>query len=266
MLKQIQDIYDFIKKWFWAIPIWKRSIITSLIGAFGGSTIIGFFNQYALYYYAICQGFRLPIEGVQYLDLSIGILSFMFLLISLLGTYLCYKSIKLFGELSVKFLKIEKKKLAYISVFLLSILIFYFWLLSLTIIFRKFFPPIIVEIIQNESYYLFLLIGLFLGFGSRISKNENLRRAITLWLVIIGMGIAILMLFDQTIYNSFLKTIQYGGGISIGIEYRKADNTEATTKGSLLLRSNNSVFIRRNGNVEEIPSNRISKLIFYKDI
>ena len=55
MKDNIKNSYELLKQWFWALPLWKRVIMTSLIGSFGGSTIVGFINKYALYYYAINQ-------------------------------------------------------------------------------------------------------------------------------------------------------------------------------------------------------------------
>ncbi len=92
LLIKINEYYIYLKTWFWALPVWKRAILSSIIGAIGGSSIIGFFNTYALYYHALCQGFRVPIEGVEYINLAVSLMSFAIIIVSVLGTIILYQT------------------------------------------------------------------------------------------------------------------------------------------------------------------------------
>ncbi len=112
------------------------------------------------------------------------------------------------------------------------------------------------------------LIGIFsLSFIS-IIKNENKRKIVVLLIVTILISIMTLSLFNQNLYKSFLGKIRYGGEIPIKIEYRKADNTQSTTEGLLLIRTNQSITLRNTSTnfTEEIPNDRISKMIFENDV
>ena len=69
--------------------------IPYLIGATIGSAFIGIANRFAMYMYALSYGYRLPLEGVGYMDLTILFSSFCGISISMIGNYLLHAIILL---------------------------------------------------------------------------------------------------------------------------------------------------------------------------
>jgi len=268
MLEKIKHVYKEIKQWFWALPMWKRAILSSFIGAIGGSSIIGFFNKYALYYHAICQGFRVPVEGVEYIDLAITLVSFAFVFISIIGSITIYGFLNLsanfFSRLVVKSKDAKStekwKRIFMIAQSLLALIISVISKLQVGVDSGlesiKFLP-----VLGGAASVVGILI-----IGYVFSKSESSKKMFTLIVVMVGILIIILSLFNQNVYESFLTKIQYGGKVPIEIEYRKADNTESNLKGLLLIRTSRSITIKNvdSQNISEVPIERVSKIIFLK--
>lgn len=271
MIEKIKATYKQIKTWFWALPVWKRAILSSIIGALGGSSIIGFFNRYALYYHAICQEFRVPVEGVEYLDLAVTLMSFAIMITSILGTILIYSILNFIAEFFAKVIvptenkrRSERVKLILMITQLVAGVMPILWRFI-----QKFYGESQEDIEFEIPFQLIIILisaFIFIILGLIFSRSEQNRKMFTLFVVLAGISLITISLFNQTIYKSFLESIQYGGEIPIGIEYRKADNTQASTKGLLLIRTKSSVTIKNEetGNIEEIPNERISKMIFEK--
>ena len=267
MIEQIKQAYTFIKKWFWALPMWKRTILTSIIGAFAGSSVIGFLNKYALYYHAFKQGFRIPVEGVEYLDLAISLISFSIILTSIIGTIIIYFCINLISDLTLKLLGIKDR---------IPPLFFNGIKAILSITFAVFTSFVVKQNISIGSpedfekveiiYGIISLIMLFFMLYYDVKKKKN-NKILTLFFVALLIVILSSSLFNQKLYSNFLATIHYGGRISVVIEYRKADNTAASATGELLIRTSHSVTILNTDTCahEEIPAERVSKIGFIKE-
>ncbi|WP_422104715.1 hypothetical protein [Winogradskyella sp.] len=276
MITKIKKAYEFIKNWFWALPIWKRAILSSLIGAIGGSSVIGFFNKYALYYHALKQGFRLPIEGVEYINLAISLLSFAFIITSILGTILIYGLLNfmatIFTKIFVKSTKSEKgktfKERAIILQTIIGIVASFAGVSEMFVNILDFFKIRTSEINIPSNFVLVLgIVLIIILIGYLLAKNESGRKIFTLSVVLLGIGILTISLFNQKVYQTFLRTIKYGGELPISIEYRKADNTADELDGYLLIKTNNTLTLKNptNNDIEEIPIERISKIIYSKN-
>ncbi len=313
----IKKFYTLLKDWFWALPMWKRTILTSIIGAAGGSSVIGFFNKYALYYHSIVEGFRVPVEGVEYLSLAVTLFSFAIILTSIIGTIIIYNILSFNAKVLLKLLETIKllsfSKFSFYLVIILQMSSLLFFSVSLDLS-NTIDISISWDKLNLKSWLstfsiftaIVVLMNLVLNFRIRkirkkinqkikkslhqtsdketptdtIPKREEvtklsndvrplkksgLKRA-TLILVLTSIILLISLLFNQVAYKSFLKTIKYGGGLDIKIEYRKADNTEATIEGQLLIRTNTSLTLKTIENtIEEIPNERISKIIWSSD-
>ena len=265
--KNIVTSFNRAKEWFWALPLWKRTIISSIIGSIGGSSAISFSNKYALYYYAFKNGFRVPVEGVEYLDLAVAIVSFLVILITTLGTILFYNILKIIAVVISKIftknpeqiLKTENRIMLF---FIISIIL----LIALKLYYEGY--ESVINNIKSDTKPTLLILGFFSGIYAitlfKSSKNEKSRKLITLYSILAGVFILIALMFNQTIYSNFLRSIRYGGEIPIEVEYRKADNTEDTIDGLLMLKTTKSISIKNevNNNISEIPVNRISKIVF----
>lgn len=272
MIDRIRAYYTFAQKWFWSLPVWKRAILTSFIGALGGSSIIGFFNKYALYYHAYRQKFRIPVEGVEYLDLAVTLVSFAIILTSIIGTITIYYFLNLFADFFTQIIvrkgseetKRKTKLVIMISQFLIPMSIVFLGRFIANFLGKETASMKSLEIIKIASVIISFFTIFFIGYT--LSKNENHRKAFTLGMVAFGIGLITASLFNQKLYSNFLKTIHYGGRIPIRVEYRKADNTESVTEGNLLIRTNSGITLANSDNSfhEEIPVERVSKIIFIK--
>jgi len=270
MISKLKKAYLLLKNWFWALPIWKRAILSSFLGAIGGSSIIGFFNRYALYYHAFKQGFRLPIEGVEYINFAISLLSFAFIIISIFGTIIIYSTLntiaEAFTKLFAKSTKFGKGKTLKIITMISQVSIIAIGIIAFSDkLFKQF-----AELIRPEfSLTASTIVGISLiviTIGYLFANNESGRKQFTLTVVFIGISLLTVSLFNQSVYKSFLKNIKYGGDLPVKVEYRKADNTASELSGNLLIKTNHTLTIRNpiNKNIEEIPIERISKIIYKK--
>lgn len=265
MKENFIENYTKIKRWFWYLPIWQRTILTSLIGSTGGAYFLGFVNKYALYYHAFKQGFRIPVEGVEYLDFTVGLMSFIIILSSTLGIVLVHNFLLFFvyhfngffDNLNHSLIKLVRNllKVGFVSSLLLIFLGVYFISLQ-----EDFF------VVFGKAIIYPCIIMLFLTASILFSKNVEHQRFFSLGVVVIVVIISTLFLFNQNFYTTFLNRIKFGGRVKLEVEYRKADNTGEVTKGELLIRTNSSIIIERKltGDFEEIPTIRISKLVFEK--
>jgi hypothetical protein len=262
-VSNFEKTYKKIKVWFLALNIVPRTIIQSLIGAFAGASVIHFFNTYALYFHAYYQGFRVPVEGVEYLDLAISLVSFIFILISLGSSIILYfilKRISTFfyndwirrvgDDKSSQRLNKIFGKLQFII--LIGLNIFIIW------------NGVLTEAIPYIIIINFILVILFLGMHF-IQKDSSIK-TIVLVITLVAIIAFTISLFYQPFYKKFLERIQYGGEISIEIEYRKADNTESNIKGLLLMRTNKGIILKDSISEDqfEIPIERVSKITFLK--
>lgn len=282
--------------------MWKRAILTSIIGATGGSSIIGFFNKYALYYHATVEGFRVPMEGVEYLSLAISLFSFAIILTSILGTILFFNLLIANAKLGSNIIKLMSSKsinnnLA--AAIFVGQIIFLVGSLVYTIDLSDIKYDRLLKLGSAAAGFLAIIAGVltiflkltikrkskkldsniqakdlfrtFISFSDKIIENNlfekvlnhsMLKKATLVFVLMCIVGLTTL-LFNQSVYTQFLNTIKYGGGLAIEVEYRKADNTEDTIEGSLLIRTNSSLTLRNiKGEIEEIPNERISKIIW----
>lgn len=268
--KKITEAYRFIIKWFWALPVWKRAIFSSFIGAIGGSSIVGFFNRYALYWHALQQGFRVPVEGVEYLDLAISLLSFAFIFTSVVGSVLIYYIMDKVGDIVANILvnskNVKGRTLAK----------------RITVLIQGLAPLLAIIVKMTQDEYLTILFNpngstlstwkamalsmvsfiSLLGIGYVLQNKESRKKTLTLVVVVIALLSITFSLFNQTVYSYFLYQIGFGGNRKVSIEYRTADNTKAIQHGYLLIKTAASVTVRQDGDLHEIPNERISKLSY----
>lgn len=300
---KLNEYYNWAKKWFWTLPIWKRSILSSFFGAISGSIFLSFINRYALYKYAFINEFRIPVEGAEYLDLSVALLSFAVLIISSIGAITIYYGVVLlskflnvlikilswvFGFISKRFKKKEKEKKetnfkgcikqVVIFIMLIGFLVFYSLMEIIEFIGVKLFggektvytfEPITTEddFIVNAIFLIATIsLTIFLAFiVVDWLKSEKLKRNFTYFFVGISILILTSSLFYQPFYSGFLSQIKYGGKVPITLEYRKADNTEDLITGELLLRSSEGIILVTNDSIiHEVPMERISRILMKK--
>jgi len=230
---------------------------------------MAFVNSYALYYHAYCSGFRIPVEGVDYIDFAVALLSFGVLFISTLGSLSVLWLLKLIAQLVSSLVPRNRKKQRSL-VFAITIAAqvvtgstyFVKKLGTSTLVLDEIESPIkfTLVLISILATLLVLLRILLLIFGGEPESNYNLRKKIAVMVTIFGIVSLFALLFNQSVYSAFLRNIKYGGDIPVSVEYRKADNTESNVSGMLLIRTKESLTLRVDSSIHEIPMNRISKI------
>ncbi len=262
-------------QWFLALSFWKRALISSFLGAFAGSTILGFINRYALFYYCYTQEIRIPVEGVPYLDLAVSLLSFAFIALALISTFVVHgvwiyfaNSIRVITDnapVHVRWIKIILTVAAAIAI-----------VYSLFIDWPREDGPIAIRSILYFSVHTVALIvlsveailaSLSLSQAGRLSKNNvNLRLVAVGCTVGIGILGIVVALFQPGFYSAFLREIKFGGGLPVEVEYRSGDNSKESLSGHLFVSTNEGVFLRDEyGSRAEIPRERISKITYLPD-
>lgn len=87
--EKVRERAQSLLLWIAQLSVWRRILVSTLLGSLGGSTFLGLLNIYAAYNYCFWFGVRLPVEGLPFLSLAVSLLSFaLFSIISLLATAL----------------------------------------------------------------------------------------------------------------------------------------------------------------------------------
>ncbi|MGQ8705587.1 hypothetical protein ACUTSW_06225 [Serratia sp. TSA_198.1] len=257
-----------------SIPI--KIILAGIVSALSGSGYIGFLSEYATYFYALSNGFRIPAEGSPYLEVTIASISFSVMLLCATVYIMFYFIVKInlssnkwANEIQSKIvdsLQLKNKTPKTIH-----------WLfntsqkpLKLTVaIVVAFISSIIIAALPYFSVskeipipiHLFLFFVSFTYFicTSLPLIDKKYFTTVCVFTTLFYLISTPLFLFNEKVYGAILKEIKYGGGtkISIYLEDKKEVNT------SLLLRTSDSVFItEKDGKVSEVPLEKISKITY----
>ena len=73
----LKNIFRLLQKKFRGLTRWQKVLLVSITRITGSAIFIGWANSYALYYYAIRNGFRVPLESVEYLGFTVSLISFL---------------------------------------------------------------------------------------------------------------------------------------------------------------------------------------------
>ncbi|WP_046759353.1 hypothetical protein [Kordia jejudonensis] len=142
-VETVKNKYEYLKELFWALPVLQRVFLSSIIGAIAGGSIIRFLNTYALYYHAIRQGFRVPVEGVEYINLAISMVSFGIIIVSITCTILLYFLFKQLAKVFNRLFNSNENKILWGQLFMISLSIVIVILISSYYGFEK---------IESEKY------------------------------------------------------------------------------------------------------------------
>ena len=261
---EIKRNYEALIKWFWLLPVWKRIILSSLLGSIGGASIIGILSSYSLYFYAFKNEFRIPTEGVEYIHLFIGILSFIIIFSSIsISMITYYLTLPIGNFLSKKGLTKEKIATQNTSGISLNFMIFSYIFIMILVSSAHFseLPEEMPYLFSDRGYLIFIIVFsafLFFLIAVRFFTKEDNRKYISLISAIVIVLFFLISIFNQNNYKMILFKSKFGGEIPIEIEYRKADNTAALLKGNLLLRTREFLIIKKESDIFEIPMERVS--------
>jgi hypothetical protein len=252
----------------WALVVAAKSVVVSFI--------LGAIAPYATAYYAIRNGFRVPVEGVPYIQFAIAIASFSSFFIAmamLAATMTALQQITLFNHIAQK-LKIETEEstqfrknfygskvviaTAILSVPTAYICVEYFSLRSKEINF------LITTMSGEFSVYLIsisasvVLTGFY--FNAREYSLIGMQTALSFPLVIIMAA----SLFADSSYGSFLRIIRYGGGIEVTLQTESEHvNGKEEITGYLMIQNDRMAIVMTKDLMSfvEIPSSKITRKI-----
>ncbi len=236
---------------------WLKLAIASLVGVLGGSSFITFLNKYAIYNYSVSYGARLPAESVPYIDVSISILSFAFLTISLVSALLIYGLLTIIAEkLHQRF-----KNLPEMVVKIFSGIITSFIASGASALFSYLskggeFPSF--DLIN--SGIIIISLGILL---TSLIVWKRLIRPFSLLASLALISLVAYKLFDANNYASFLREIQYGGGVPVTLVSNKENEI---TNGYLFLttKTTSVVWSPKNEEYIELPISSLKQIHFHE--
>lgn len=203
---------------------WVRVLLTALVGALGGSTVVTFVNRYAVYHFAVTFGCRLPAEGVPYLSVAVSLLSLAFFLIASASAVAAYVTWLLVAKLLIRVFG-DKRQLA---IRLLSSLVTGLTAVVIHILIRR--PRVGVVYFVPVALFVAVVLVLVL-----ISLRPRWLPAIA---TVLAFGLLVFTcanMFNAKGYASFLRHIRYGGGIPVSVSVTDQAEVAQEFEGYLLL-------------------------------
>lgn len=259
-----RNIYNHLKKWIFCLSPWQKIILSTLVSSISGSSLVACFNIFALYYYAINKEIRIPFEGVEFMALVMGLLTFSVLLIITLGYLILswlvegfVKSFSSHDEFSNLVKILYRKSALYRIAFIFSM----YGAIFLKNYLGALFLPLPDFLLTINALAIQSTIETLIITGSFIT-NYDKRKKFVFLLVSISVCTIFLLLLNQTVYGKFLALAKYGGEVPVQIEYSKMGNRDGLISGLLLLKTRKNVIVKNisSDTISEIPIDRISKI------
>ncbi len=248
----------------WVLVVGAKSTVVSLV--------LGALAPYATAFYAIKNGFRVPVEGVPYINFAIAIWSFLSFFIAIAMFTLLMTSlqqISLFFRLENRFLKPSKSLVEYrnrvsrssyflgaagISAIAVFIILISDWQYHKTfVVFGK-----DLSIRGTVIIFLVSIMMVITNFYFISRKYDALK--IQMMLSIPLVVLMAISLFLPDTYGSFLRIIRYGGGIHATI-ISSSDGLKEIEKysGYIMIQNDNVVLMlsEDRSRVMEIPTSKI---------
>ncbi len=287
-LKKVPSVVaDFVKVMPYSMPL--KIIIGFLFTALGGSSVLGLLSEFAVYNYALINGFRAPVEGIPYLRATVMAVSLAMIIVALVAFSLAYLILKQF-TLSISFIVTHAQKAlsyfnpklgerfshtildslverSFISMLFVATGSSFFVVVTVLYTFEDVIPYI-ASILGNEYK---LPIGIKSPLGASILFcgtftiylslfRPKYTKEIAFSVAGISVLIAVLIMFNANWYSRFLNITGFGGERSVTL-YQ--NNKEETISGKLLIQSNNYYIILQPDNeVIEFPVKQVKKITY----
>lgn len=279
----MKSVFQSIKRLLsYSLPV--KIILGFLLTALGGASFLGLLSEFAVYNYALVNGFRVPVEGIEYLKPTMTLVSLIILVVALFGFVITYLFAKVTAGLMLtpEFLlnKFSNKKMmlgnfstlgnmrdaSWMKVGLFSLfmsflagefLLFVYeysslFSLSLSYLLKKTGIELFDERYQTALVYVACFIIYFSTFKPTLIKYvAGLAATISV--------IAILMvMFNATLYSEFLNKTGFGGERGI-VLFTK--NEQSGINGKLLIRSKEYYILLLEGkDVAEYPISKVERI------
>ncbi|MDP2015493.1 hypothetical protein [Hydrogenophaga sp.] len=269
----------------WALPL--KLILGGVLGALGGAGFLGFLSEYATYNYSIHYGFRPPLEGIPYLKATVTLGSFVLLLTGaavFLLSLLIVRFIVWSLEISTLWPSRLLRNVNAIKTSRARGFLTVFDRLSSRPPWQVLTFAVLAGLVTSGVGYfeLIFLNGLYpekpdidpfrggiatgiLGFVMTVAMAK---RGAIWWLG--GMAtfgyflVWLWVLFSPTWYASFLRTVGYGGGLPVIVEFREQAQPGQTQAIScfLLLRTTEAMLLMStdSGTILEVPRDQVRSM------
>lgn len=266
----------------WTLPL--KLILGGLLGALGGAGFVGFLSEYATYSFAIYYGFRPPLEGIPYLKATVALGSFVLLLtgaIVFLLSLVLVRSVIWSMEAPIRGVSRVLRHTAPNTRTPLQDFQTVFVRLAQRPVWQILGVALVVGLATGGIAYVqfrFMrdtylskhdLDPIFFGIGGVfhgiVLTVALAKRGAVWWLggiATLGYFVGcIWLLFSPPLYAAFLRTVGYGGGLPLVVEFREqAAPTQAQNIDCFLMLRTTEAFLVLSADtrrVLEIPRDQI---------
>ena len=265
LVKYIKQCIDYVGLTLKAYP-WLKLTLVSFMGMLGGSTFIAFINKYAVYNYMLAYGARLPLEGVQFLDVAVSVMSFLVVFASLLSLFFAYGFMSFLANALHKFFSyfsLKRKAVAILSNMIVSVFAAVISsLISALDLFAEIFGfEVTVKndiLVPTDIQSIFLFSFVIIGVISLLVY----KRAIKYFSICLTIGSFVFIsisLFDANKYSTFLSEIQYGGGVPVKVILK--DKSEIN--GNLIISTRESMILWKSKSQEYVDVSKSELNSYY---
>ncbi|MBM4864716.1 hypothetical protein HYO48_22120 [Vibrio parahaemolyticus] len=225
---------------------WIKLSLLSFMGMLGGTTVVAFINKYAIYNYMLAYGARLPLEGVDFLDVAVSVMSLITVLISLCSVLLIYFLLSYIASVLHKFFSNFSSKAELLKV-LSNVLVS---LLAATL-------SIVTPYINDILLKLDIFESTNITISKSVPTSSFITSVIVFFIIIFllvykpaikyfaiaftfcGFSLISVSLFNADKYSNFLNEIKYGGGIPVVAKL----SDDSKVSGSLIINTKSSLVL-----------------------
>ncbi|MGR5280585.1 hypothetical protein [Photobacterium damselae] len=252
MQAKVEQLVQFIKKCIDYVSVtlkaypWRKLALVSFMGMLGGSTFVAFINKYAVYNYMLAYGARLPLEGVQFLDVAVSVMSFLVVFASLLSLFFAYGFMSLLANTLHKifsYFLMKKRAVSILSKMIASIIAaFISSFISIFDFVAQIFGFEVTmknDVLPATDIQSLLVYSLIIAVFISLLVYKRAIKYFSICLTIASFVFISVSLFDATKYSTFLNEIQYGGGVPVKVILK--DKSEIN--GNLIISTRDSMIL-----------------------
>ncbi|EJC6765556.1 hypothetical protein MX824_004908 [Vibrio parahaemolyticus] len=275
--------------WLFSYTLPIKVIFGFLLTALGSASVLGLLSEFAVYNYALVNGFRVPVEGIPYLKPTVTLISLVAIGVALLGfvtTYLFTKFTALFMyapdkfmSLALSYFNIKQSSISKVVIFndmrgsSLYKALFISVLSSLTVTLlvllnfkgSEVSDLSLLEVLQNPERQIFsnpVLDALFVFTLTFVMYFSAFRpkwiKHIALSIALISTVSVLVFMFNTNMYSAFLHATGFGGERPVTLF---TGENETVISGKLLIQSNDYyIILNKDLDVVEYPVQSVSKV------
>ncbi|HCH0949940.1 TPA: hypothetical protein NKP42_004555 [Vibrio parahaemolyticus] len=242
-----------------SLPI--QIIISSFVVSLGSAGVLGFVSELAAFKYAYVTGFRIPFEGLSYIQFNVSGLSFLFFLSAISVFFLIGYVIKFclrvgYGHLNDQITQDQLQELPlkeYLIKAVPGALISSHFLVGFMIQMDDWLSLLPWYFEHTIPFYP-ALIMLYV-----MRKPKHLKNTLILF-YLASIAFIVLKLFDNQFYEKLLQHIKYGGGIPVKLYHTCKEGTCLIEGAKLQLRTSEFFILSSDGVISEVPNSKVDRV------